>query len=429
MSQYVYLYLIGYGINYGDGMRLVLVALAISVVIIAVGLIYYIPLLQKPVQSSPQPVQNIQTSQQVREGSEMKFIFGDIVVSAILPSGAVTITGGGSTFVNVQMQAWAQKFRSVTNGLVTVNYQSIGSGAGEAKWFDRSLDFGASDVPISNATYSRLVAAKADFIQIPIVAGSVVIIYNLPGWDENRCGPLRFSGDVIADIYLGKIIYWDDPRVRELQLDACRSLLPHEPIRAIHRSDGSGTTALFTLYLSDVSEEWRTRIGYGYTVEWPRDAIGYGEGGRGNEGVSAKVRGTAYSIGYVEYAYAIVNKLPTALLKNRDGNFVKPSPETVGEALKRGAKSLPPPNSYWGDVPKSFINREGPNTYPIVGMVYIFIYKDIAKNPDTAKALSAFLKWVLTEGQKPENIVEGYIPLPTELVRIAITYVEQGLGG
>ncbi|MEM1610645.1 MAG: phosphate ABC transporter substrate-binding protein PstS [Sulfolobales archaeon] len=367
-------------------------------------------------------------TQSPSQSSQLVFSYGDITVKAVLPSRSITITGGGSTFVNIQMQSWIQKFRSVSGGLVIVNYQPIGSGAGEAKWFDRSLDFGAADVPISNATYQRLVASGSDFIQIPIIAGSVAIIYNLPQWDENRCGALRLSGEVLADIYLGKIIYWDDDRVKELQIEECRALLPHEPIRAIHRSDGSGTTALFTLYLSEVSEEWRTRIGYGYTVEWPRDALGYGEGGRGSDGVSAKVKGTAYSIGYVEYAYAIVNKLPTASLRNKDGNFVKPTPETVSEALKQGAKNLPPPNAYWGDVPKSFINREGPNTYPIAGLSYIFIYKDIAKDPDMAKAVSAFLKWILTEGQKPENLVEGYLPLPPELAKIAVKYVEQGLG-
>ncbi len=413
-------------------MNRVLLATIAVLAIVVLGAIAYTMYIQSPKQLSPSPATNIANkpmeTQSSSQSSQLVFSYGDITVKAVLPSKPITITGGGSTFVNIQMQSWIQRFRSVSGGLVTVNYQSIGSGAGEAKWFDRSLDFGASDIPISNTTYQRLVASGSDFIQIPVVAGSISIIYNLPSWDENRCGPLRLSGEVLADIYLGKIIYWDDNRVKELQIEECRSLLPHEPIRAIHRSDGSGTTALFTLYLSDVSEEWRTRIGYGYTVEWPRDALGYGEGGRGNEGVAAKVKGTAYSIGYVEYAYAIVNRLPTAAVKNKDGNFVKPSLETVSEALKKGAKNLPPPNAYWGDIPKSFINREGPNTYPIAGLAYIFVYKDIAKDPDMARAMSVFLKWILTEGQKPENLVEGYLPLPPELARIAVKYVEQGLG-
>lgn len=357
----------------------------------------------------------------------LTFTYEDLSVKAEIPRKEVLITGGGSSFVNPQMQAWAQKFRSVSGGYVTINYQSIGSGAGEAKWFDKALDFGASDVPISKTTYDKLVSRKASFIQIPLVAGGVGIIYNIPEWDESKCGPLRLSGDVIADIYLGKILYWDDDRIKMQQVESCRSLLPHEIIRGIHRSDGSGTTALFTLYLSTVSSEWKTKVGSGYTVEWPRDAMGYGEGAKGNEGVSAKVKGTKYAIGYVEYSYAVANKISMAALKNKDGFYVVPSAEAVMEALKRGAKDLPPPSSFWGDVPATLINREGEKTYPIVGMVYAFIYTDIVSNKDLAAAITAFFKWVLTEGQKSENIVVGYVPLPKELAAKAIKYIEDYL--
>jgi len=351
--------------------------------------------------------------------------YGDIVVYIRMPESPVSLNGGGSTFVYPQMQAWISRFRNISESLVSINYQGIGSGAGEAQWFSRVLDFGAADVPISNSTYSKLASAGAGFIQFPIIAGSVVIIYNLPGWDGSVCGSLRLSGEVLASIYLGSIIYWDDPRVRDLQVDICRSKLPHEPIRAIHRSDGSGTTALFTLYLSHVSSEWSRRVGYGYTVEWPRDALGYGEGARGNDGVAAKVKGTAYSIGYVEYSYAVANKLSFAALKNRDGYFVLPSPQSVSEALRRGAQDLPEPSQYWGDVPRSFIDKEGRDTYPIVGLVYVFIYTDLPR--DKAIALSAFFRWILTEGQRQDNLVEGYLPLPPELAKQAIGYIEKAL--
>lgn len=351
--------------------------------------------------------------------------YGDIVVYIRMPESPVSLNGGGSTFVYPQMQAWISRFRNISESLVSINYQGIGSGAGEAQWFSRVLDFGAADVPISNSTYSKLASAGARFIQFPIIAGSVVIIYNLPGWDGSVCGSLRLSGEVLSSIYLGSIIYWDDPRVRDLQVDICRSKLPHEPIRAIHRSDGSGTTALFTLYLSHVSSEWSRKVGYGYTVEWPRDALGYGEGARGNDGVAAKVKGTAYSIGYVEYSYAVANKLSFAALKNRDGYFVLPSPQSVSEALRRGAQDLPEPSQYWGDVPRSFIDKEGRDTYPIIGLVYVFIYTDLPR--DKAIALSAFFRWILTEGQRQDNLVEGYLPLPPELAKQAIGYIEKAL--
>lgn len=357
----------------------------------------------------------------------LTFSYEDLTVRVEIPQKEILVTGGGSTFVNPQMQAWAQKFRGVSGGYVTVNYQSIGSGAGEAKWFDRALDFGAADIPISKTTYEKLVSSRASFIQFPVIAGAVAIIYNIPEWDEARCGPLRISGDVVADIYLGKILYWDDPRIKDQQVEDCKSQLPHEIIRGIHRSDGSGTTAQFTLYLSNVSKEWREKVGAGYTVEWPRDAMGYGEGGKGNEGVSSKVKGTKYSIGYVEYSYAVTNRISMAALKNKDGFYVTPSAESVMEALRRGARDLPPPSSFWGDVPLSFINRDGEKTYPIAGLVYIFVYSDIVSNRDLAAALSAFFKWVLTEGQRPENIVVGYVPIPKELAAKAIKYIDDAL--
>ncbi len=419
----------------GEGMlkKIIPIGILIAIIIIgAVALFMYKPWGGVGVPTQPTDTRNTAVTATATTTTSsgmivLTFTYEDLSVKAEIPRKEVLITGGGSTFVNPQMQAWAQKFRSVSGGYVTVNYQSIGSGAGEAKWFDKALDFGASDVPISKTTYDRLISRKASFIQIPLIAGAVGIIYNIPEWDESKCGPLRLSGDVIADIYLGKILYWDDDRIKMQQVEECRSLLPHEIIRGIHRSDGSGTTALFTLYLSTVSSEWKTRVGTGYTVEWPRDAMGYGEGARGNEGMSAKVKGTKYSIGYVEYSYAVANKIPMAALKNKDGFYIVPSAEAVMEALKRGAKDLPPPSSFWGDVPATLINREGEKTYPIVGMVYAFIYTDIVSNKDLAAALSAFFKWVLTEGQKPENIVTGYVPLPKELAAKAIKYIEDYL--
>lgn len=335
---------------------------------------------------------------------------------------AVSITGGGASFINPQIQAWIRRFMEATGGRITINYQSIGSGAGEAKWLEGALDFGASDIAISKSGYQKLVESGKRFIQVPIIAGSVAIVYNLPGYREAGCA-LRLTGEVIANIYLGNIIRWTDPRIVELQEGRCRELLPDKEVYGIHRSDGSGTTALFTMYLSLVSKEWADKIGYGYTVTWPRDAMGLGEGARGNEGVSSKVQSTPYSIGYVELAYAIQQKLPTAMLRNRDSNFVYPNATTVMETLKVAAKDLPGPQEFWGDLPlKYYLNREGRLSYPIVGTPAVFMYLDIPR--ELARGLYEFFRWVLTEGQKWENIVEGFVPLPEEMRSRALQCLE-----
>ncbi len=334
----------------------------------------------------------------------------------------VYIVGGGATFINPQMQKWIRDYMEETGGRAAVNYQSIGSGAGEAKWLEGTLDFGASDVAISRAGYQKLLESGRRFIQVPVIAGSIAITYNLPEFAQAGC-VLRLTGGMVADIYLGNIIKWSDPRIAELQEERCRSLLPDREIFGVHRSDGSGTTALFTMYLTLVSEEWKERVGYGYTVTWPRDALGLGEGGRGNEGVSAKVQSTPYSIGYVETAYAVQLKLPVAALRNRDGYFVFPNETTVAEALKRAALELPGPQEFWGELPlRHYLNREGKLSYPIVGTPVVFMYLDVPA--DTARALYDFFRWVLTKGQEREHIVEGFIPLPKELRARALQYLE-----
>lgn len=222
---------------------------------------------------------------------------------------------------------------------------------------------------------------------------------------------------------MGKIIKWSDPRIVELRENRCRDFLPDAEIFGIHRSDGSGTTALFTMYLSLVSREWAEKVGYGYTVTWPRDALGLGEGARGNEGVSTKVQATPNSIGYVELAYAVQLKLPVAMLRNRDDYFVYPKATTVVKALRIAAKDLPGPREFWGDLlPKYYMDREGRLSYPVIGTPAVFMYLDLPK--DLADGLYEFFKWVLTEGQKSENIVEGFVPLPEEIRIKALQYLE-----
>jgi len=210
-------------------------------------------------------------------------IIGRTPTTTATTPGRVYVVMGGATFVNPQMQAWIKKYMGSVDASAVIEYQSIGSGAGEAKFIDRALDVGVSDVGISRVGYEKLVNSSRKFIQIPLIAGAVAITYNLPEWNEGVCGPLRLTGEVVADIYLGKIIYWNDDRIKSLQVERCRDLLPRKEIIGVHRSDGSGTTALFTTFLSKISREWFEKVGYGYTVDWPRDKLGLGEGGRGNE--------------------------------------------------------------------------------------------------------------------------------------------------
>jgi len=344
-------------------------------------------------------------------------------VTIVLPRN-IGVIGGGATFVNPQMQAWIQRFMDLYKDYsIVINYQSIGSGAGEAKLIDGALDFAVTDVPISRTGFEKLKSRNIPFVQIPIVAGAVSIVYNLPEWDENRCGPLRLSGEVIADIYLGKIIKWNEPAIAQLQKDICRNLLPDKEIIGIHRADGSGTTYLFTAFLSIVNSEWNNKVGYGYTVEWPRDNIGYGIGAKGNEGVSATVKNTPYSIGYVEYGYAIQLGLKMAAIRNRDGNYVLPNTTTVLSALKYVTGiQLPKPDEYWGEYIFNILYREGSETYPIVGTPIMTLRLDV--DPNKLQLIKGFLLWILTEGQKEENLVPGFLPLPKEFTERFIPIVE-----
>ncbi|MEM0051470.1 MAG: phosphate ABC transporter substrate-binding protein PstS [Sulfolobales archaeon] len=337
--------------------------------------------------------------------------------------GRVYVIMGGATFINPQMQAWIKKYMGSVDASAVIEYQSIGSGAGEAKFIDRALDVGVSDVGISRVGYEKLVNSSRKFIQIPLIAGAVAITYNLPEWNEGVCGPLRLTGEVVADIYLGKITYWNDDRIKSLQVERCRDLLPRKEIVGVHRSDGSGTTALFTTFLSKISREWFEKVGYGYTVEWPRDKLGLGEGGKGNEGVTAKVKATPYSIGYVEVAYAIQQNLPVATIRNKDGNFVIPNVTTITAALERATPELPPPEVFWGDLPWSYMYREGMNSYPIVGTPVAII--DLETSIEKLDVIKKFFRWVLTEGQKPENVIEGFVPLPKTMAEKALQYLEK----
>ena len=252
-------------------------------------------------------------------------------------TGAVSLTGAGATFPNPLYQKWLSEYGKL-HPSIRIDYQSIGSGGGIKQIQAQTVDFGASDSPMKD---EDLKGAPGEIVHIPTVLGAVVITYNLPALGQ----PLNFSPDVIADIFLGKITKWNDPRIAA---DNKGINLPTSEITVVHRSDGSGTSAVFTDYLSKVSAEWKDKVGTGTSPSWPM-----GIGGKGNEGVTGQVKNTPNTIGYVELAYAVQNKLPVAKVKNASGNFIEPSIDAVTAAAAASAATTP------DDLRVSITNAQG----------------------------------------------------------------------
>jgi len=315
----------------------------------------------------------------------------------------VTINGAGATFPFPLIDTWRVEYKKV-NPNVNINYASIGSGGGIKQFLEKTVDFGATDAPLSKSEFAKAVNP----VHIPETIGSVVISYNLPEVSGNS---LKLSGPVLADIYLGKITKWDDPKIKQLNPGIN---LPSNPITVIHRSDGSGTTFVFTDYLSKLSPEWKSKVGTSKSVQWPT-----GIGAPGNEGVSASISGSKYSIGYIELAYALTTKMNYASLQNKEGNFVLPSINSTIAAFDAPATTLPKGSQPWTNV--SLTNAPGKGSYPISSFTYIILYKDLSANPNLdnqkAKAIVDFLSWAITTGQKFSQPL-GYVPLPDPVVKI-----------
>lgn len=322
-----------------------------------------------------------------------------------------TIKAGGSTFVNPQMQKWIQDFSKVYPS-ISITYDSVGSGTGVSRFLQGIYDIGASDVPLPSDLWNQAVQKYGPILTIPDVAGSVGIIYNLPGFT----GSLNMTAEIIAKIYTGSIQYWDDPLITAINPGF---KFPHEKIIAVHRSDGSGTTYVFTLYLQKtVPNVWRS-VGTGYTVDWPVDKLGNGLGGKGSEGVTAYVKQNAYSIGYVEYAYAILNNLQTALLKNHDGYFVPLTKDNVIATLNNvDFSKIPLPTDDWSNASALLLDLPGKNSYPIVSFSYLIIKKNYQEQErDKAIAIYLFLKYILMH---QKDVLNGYLPLPDTTVNFII---------
>jgi phosphate transport system substrate-binding protein len=300
-------------------------------------------------------------------------------------SAQLMINGAGATFPYPIYSKWFDEYAKVDPS-VRFNYQSIGSGGGQKQILAQTVDFGASDGPMSD---DNLAKAPGKILHLPTVAGAVVMTYNLPGNPA-----LNLDGETIADIFLGKIKKWNDSKITALNSGAS---LPDKEIVVAHRSDGSGTTFIFTDYLSKISSEWKGKVGTNTSVNWPT-----GIGGKGNEGVAGQVKQTPGALGYVELIYATQNKMPYADVKNAAGEFVKPTIESVTAAL--AAADIP------DDFRFSMTNASGKNAYPIAGPTWLLVYEQ-QKDANKGKKLVEFLKWALTDGEKMAKDLE-YAPLP-----------------
>jgi phosphate transport system substrate-binding protein len=318
---------------------------------------------------------------------------------AATSSAGESLNAAGATFPAPIYQKWFNDYSKVKPG-TQINYQSIGSGGGIRQLTEGTVDFGASDMPMTDEQLGKV---KVKVLHFPTVLGGLVPTYNV----EGISGDLKFSGDTLAGIFLGQITKWDDPKLAK---DNPGIKLPSKTITVTHRSDGSGTTFVFTDYLSKVSGEWKAKVGAGTSVNWP-----VGLGGKGNEGVSGLVKQTPNSIGYVELLFAVQNKMSYGFVKNSSGKFLKADLNSVTEAAAGAAKSMP------ADFRVSITNAPGANAYPISSFTWLLIP---AKFEDAGKrnTIKEFLKWMLSTGQDAAGSL-SYAPLPKNVVAMELKQI------
>jgi phosphate transport system substrate-binding protein len=329
--------------------------------------------------------------------SASKFLAG-VACAAVLAVGAAAqttqINGAGATFPYPIYSKWFSEYNKLHSN-IQINYQSVGSGAGIQQLSKQTVFFGATDGPM---TAEQMQSAPGAVLHFPTVLGAVVPVYNIPDVKTE----LKFSGPLLADIFLGKIAKWNDPAIAKLNAGVT---LPATDITVAHRADGSGTTYIWVDYLSKVSPEWKSKVGVATSVKWPT-----GVGGRGNEGVSSLVSQTPGAIGYVELIYALQNKISYGVVQNMGGEFVKASVPSVTAAAAAAAKQMP------ADFRVSITNAPGAGVYPISSFTWILLYEN-PKDKAQAKVMVDFMKWALTDGQKFAPDL-GYAPLPQEVVKL-----------
>ena len=316
------------------------------------------------------------------------------VIIALLPCrtahSQMLVNGAGATFPYPIYSKWFDEYTKVDPS-VRFNYQSIGSGGGITMLKNQTVDFGASDAPLNE---QQLTAMPSPVLHFPSVMGAVVLAYNLPDVKQK----LHLTGPVIADIYLGKVLKWSDPEITQLNPGVT---MPDDPIVTCHRSDGSGTTYIFSDYMSKVSPTWQQKVGKGTALKWP-----VGIGGKGNEGVTGLVQQTPGAVGYVELIYALKNNIPFPDIQNHDGNWITASLAGVTAAAAGAAANMP------SDFRVSITDAPGANTYPISSFTWLLVYKT-QKDKAKGEAVVKFLKWALTDGQKYTGALSyGSIPQP-----------------
>ncbi|MBE7385226.1 MAG: phosphate ABC transporter substrate-binding protein PstS [Leptolyngbya sp. SIO1E4] len=343
------------------------------------------------------------TTETPTEGGEETAAAGGEAAGEKIFDGNVALTGAGASFPAPIYQNWFVELNKKVPEL-QVNYQSVGSGAGVEQFTAETVNFGASDVAMED---EEIAAIEKGVLLLPMTAGAIVMAYNLPGVDSG----LNLTRDAYVDILLGNITNWNDPAIADANPDAT---LPDLPITVVHRSDGSGTTGVFTKHLSAISEDWASAIGEGKSVEWP--TTGTFVGGKGNEGVTAQIQQTEGAIGYVEYGYATNNGLAVAALENSSGNFIEPSGESASATLD--AVELP-------ENLRAFItDPEGAESYPVVTYTWMMVYETY-DDPELAKAVEVMVEYGLNEGQEAAPQL-GYIALPKS-VRDRVAEIADGL--
>lgn len=330
--------------------------------------------------------------------------FAQLLPKQMQTPGQSNINGAGATFPFPLIDTWRVEYQKVKPD-VNINYQSIGSGGGVKQFTAKTVDFGASDAPLTAAERAK----APDAVHIPETIGSVVAAYNIPGIPEKG---LKLTGPVLADIFAGKIKKWNDPQIQSLNPD---KKLPAADIVTVHRSDGSGTTFVWTNFLSKSSPQWNQTIGASKSVQWPM-----GVGAPGNEGVANAIKGSPNTIGYIELNYALNTKTPYAFIKNNAGKFVEPTLDSVKMAAADVAsKGLPKGDASWEKV--TLLNDKTSGAYPIASFTYLLLPKDLGKSPNMneakAKALVDFISWAITDGQKFASKL-GYVPLPDQVVKL-----------
>lgn len=314
-----------------------------------------------------------------------------LFVSSAHGQKAVLINGAGATFPAPIYTKWFQDYNK-SNPTVEINYQSIGSGGGIKQLTAKTVDFGASDAPMTD---QEIQAAGGNVLHIPTVLGAVVLTYNVPGLKAS----IKLDGPTVSEIFSGKITKWNDPKITAANKGLT---FPDQPIVVVYRSDSSGTTAVFTEYLAKVSEPWKKDVGAGKTVKWPT-----GLGGKGNEGVTGQIKNTPGSIGYVELTYANSEKMPVAEIKNKAGQFVAPTIKSVSEAAAAALKAMPE------DFRMSITDAEGKGSYPIASFTYLLVPKKMAG--EKGVEFTKFLSWAMEQGQKSAESLH-YAPLPNKMV-------------